>query len=438
MKEAFDMSGIKKGVRLLPVIACCILLAGCSGNEIYPTSSQAAKKTDLSVSWWGDDVRNEYMLQTLSSFAQQYPDIHLSMNYTTSEAYPALYAARNAASMDCDVIQISYEQFCRTDPAKSFYSLSSIKDYLNLHLQTAESLAWGTKNDTLYALSNSVDLPAFYYNEDLLQRLDVSMPSTWKDLFALADACSRKNESPASSDSGTIYPLTATRSDLFELLNAWMEQHSGCTMFDENGVLQYTEAQLAELLTLYQTLIEDHIVLITEEPAFAISSGQAVGCFSHASYASSLVLACDGADFTLLSGSLLTAIPESEPSGWYLQPGLLYAISNSAEQPREAAKLLRCLVSSDTIVKKQGLSEGYPTTSGAYQKLYSDNSLQGLALTACMPLLEDRDSFSLFPSKLASGTVRDHFFSIASEMLERDGDPDEFATRLRVAIERLS
>lgn len=141
MKEAFEMSEIKKRIQLLSVFVCCVLLAGCSADETSPVSSAAAKKTELSVSWWGDDVRNEYMLQTLGSFTQQYPDINLSMNYTTSKAYPALCAARNAASMDCDVIQISYEQFCCKDPAKSFYSLSSIKDYLNLHLQSEESLS---------------------------------------------------------------------------------------------------------------------------------------------------------------------------------------------------------------------------------------------------------------------------------------------------------
>lgn len=432
------MSGIKKSVRLLSVFICCILLSGCSGNEMYPTSSQSDQKTDLSVSWYGDDIRNESMLQTLRSFTQQYPDIHLSMNYTTEEAYPALYTARNAASMDCDVLQISYEQFCHADSSESFYPLSNIKDYLNLHLLSAESLSWCTKDDTLYAMSNSIDLPAFYYNVELLQHLDIDLPSTWEDLLFLADACSKEKEVLKNSGSKILYPLAMTRTDLFELLNAWMEQHSGCAMFDEKGVLQYTEAQLAELLTFYQTLIEEHIVLITEEPAFAISSGQAVGCFSHASYASSLQLACDGADFTLLSGSLLTTDPEPKHPGWYLQPGLLYAISNSADQPREAAKLLRFLVSSDTAIKNQGLNEGYPATSGAYQKLYSQNSLQELPLAACMPFLEDRDAFSLFPAKLASGTVRDHFFSVASEMLERDGDPDEFATRLRVAIERLS
>lgn len=434
MKEAFKMSEIKKRILLLLVFACCILLSGCSADETSPVSSAAAKKTDLSVSWWGDDVRNEYMLQTLGSFAQQYPDIHLSMNYTTSEAYPALYAARNAASMDCDVIQISYEQFCRTDPAKSFYSLSSIKDYLNLHLQSAESLSWGTSGDTLYALSNSIDLPAFYYNKELLQHLDVSIPSTWEDLSALTDACSRENEKREAADSSALYPLAMTRTDLFEFLNAWIEQRRGGTMFDENGTLQYTEAQLAELLTFYQTLIQDRIVLLADEPAFAVSSGQAAGCFSHASYASSLLLACDGADFTLCSGPLLTADPQIEHLGWYLQPGVLYAISSSARQPREAAKLLRYLVSSETIIQNQGLNEGYPSTSGAYQKLYADNSLQGLALTACMPLLEDRDAFSVFPAGLASGTVRDHFLSVASEMMERGGNPAEYATRLRTAL----
>ena len=226
------MSEIKKRIQLLSVFVCCVFLVGCSADETSPVLSAAAKKTDLSVSWWGDDVRNEYMLQTLGSFTQQYPDILLSMNYTTSEAYPALCAARNAASMDCDVIQISYEQFCCKDPAKSFYSLSSIKDYLNLHLQSEESLSWGTRGDTLYVLSNSIDLPAFYYNEELLQHLDVSIPSTWEDLSVLADACSRENEKREAADSSPLYPLAMTRTDLFEFLNAWIEQRSGCTMFD--------------------------------------------------------------------------------------------------------------------------------------------------------------------------------------------------------------
>lgn len=429
------MSGIKKRIQLFFISSCCILLSGCSGTKTSPCSSTEAKKTALSVSWFGDDVRNEYMLQTLGSFTQQYPDIHLSMNYTIPESYPALYDTRNAASMDSDVLQISYEQFCDADLEKSFYPLSDIKDYLNLHLLSAQSLAWCTKDDTLYALSNSIDLPAFYYNEDFLQSLGSDVPATWDDLFALADSCFAQNK---SSDSGTIYPLAMTRTDLFELLNAWIEQTSGSTMFDESNALQYTEVQLAKLLSFYQRLIQEHIVLIADEPAFAISSGQAVGCFAHASYASSLSLACDGTAFTLSCGPLLTSGQKPEHPGWYLRPGLLYAVSSSAAQPREAAKLLRFLVSSDTAVTNQGLSEGYPSTSGAYQKLHSEDSLSGLSLAACTPFLEDRDSFSLLSSRLASAAVRDYFFSAAAEMLGQDGDPEEFATKLRVALEPLS
>ena len=374
------------------------------------------------------------MLQTLGSFTQQYPDINLSMNYTTSKAYPALCAARNAASMDCDVIQISYEQFCCKDPAKSFYSLSSIKDYLNLHLQSEESLSWGTSGDTLYALSNSIDLPAFYYNEELLH-LDVSIPSTWEDLSALADACSREMKKRAAADSSPLYPLAMTRTDLFEFLNAWIQQRSGCTMFDEDGMLQYTETQLAELLTFYQTLIRDRLVLLVDEPAFAVSSGQAAGCFSHASDASSLLLACDGAGFTLCSGSLLTADPQTEHS-WlvFFSPVSFTQSASCASQPREAAKLLRYLVSSETIIKNQGLNEADILPPRVRTKNFTQKTVCGLTLTACMPLLEDRDAFSVLPARLASGAVRDHFLSAASEMMERSGDPAEYATRLHAAL----
>ena len=38
-------------------------------------------------------------------------------------------------------------------------------------------------------------------------------------------------------------------------------------MFDEDGMLQYTETQLAELLTFYQTLIRDRLVLLVDQPA---------------------------------------------------------------------------------------------------------------------------------------------------------------------------
>ena len=59
---------------------------------------------------------------------------------------------------------------------------------------------------------------------------------------------------------------------------------------------------------------------------------------------------------------------------------------------------------------------------------------RGSRSTACMPLLEDRDAFSVLPARLASGAVRDHFLSAASEMMERSGDPAEYATRLHAAL----
>ena len=75
-------------------------------------------------------------------------------------------------------IQISYEQIRCTDPAKSFYSLSSIKDYLNLHLQSEESLSWGTSGDPHPTPSQQLSIC----------RLSIIMKnscSTWMSVFLL-------------------------------------------------------------------------------------------------------------------------------------------------------------------------------------------------------------------------------------------------------------
>ena len=101
------MSGIKRGLQLLPIFLGCILLSGCSDSNTDQKMNATAEKTDISVSWLGGDIRNEYMLDALSVFAHQHPEICLSMNYTSEDAYSLLYDARNAASMSCDVVQIS-------------------------------------------------------------------------------------------------------------------------------------------------------------------------------------------------------------------------------------------------------------------------------------------------------------------------------------------
>jgi|GEM_PF-5390670 len=418
------MSGIKRGLQLLPIFLGCILLSGCSDSNTDQKMNATAEKTDISVSWLGGDIRNEYMLDALSVFAHQHPEICLSMNYTSEDAYSLLYDARNAASMSCDVVQISYAQLTGQDISEQFYPLSDIKDYLNLHLLSSDSVSCGTIDGTLYALSNSIDLPAFYYNEELLQHLGVDAPATWEDLFTLAKLCSGTD----------LYPLVLTREDLFLLLNAWMEQHTESAIFDENGTLCCTQKQLADLLTFYQTLIEKRIVLIQENPASALCSSLAVGCFGSVSCASLLEATSASSGISLLSGPLLSTEAAPERSGWYGSPGTLYAISSTAKQPREAAKLLRFLISSETIIKKQGLNEGYPSTAGSYQLLSAKKQLQGLALTASLPFIEDKDSFSLIPPKLVSSAIRDCFFDTASQMLEQNGNPSEFSAALYDAL----
>lgn len=406
---------------------CALLFSGCTQMESENIVSEISAKTELSVGWWGDDIRNEYMLQALSVFAQDHPEIQLSMNYSTEEDYDLMIQARDAASMTCDVQQISYDQLFDPQIQQKFFSLSSIKDFLNFHLLRNDAVSWGQIDDVIYALSNSADIPAFYYNKALLDEYGVPVPATWDELLALGDLCASDNRSLFS----------AADESFFLLITAWAEQTIGYPMFDEDQQLQYDRDELSVMISLYQQLIDHNVIVSSDSPAREVCSLETVGCISWSSYASSLALSAASANISICTGPLLLDEPDAEFSGWYFRPGVLYVIRTDAEEPREAAKLLRFLINSDTIVQNQALNEGYPVAARSTFLIPSTTFTQTLSGQASSAYQQYKDEFSLIPPVLVSPSVHKSFFTFANRSLQSENQLATLASQFLYSMQCL-
>lgn len=406
---------------------CALLFSGCSQIESENIVSEFSDKTELSVGWWGDDIRNEYMLQSLSVFTQTHPEIQLSMNYSTKEDYDLMIQARDAASMTCDVQQISYSELFDPQIQQKFFSLSSIKDFLNFHLIRNDAVSWGEIDGVIYALSNSADVPAFYYNQTLLEEYGVSIPSTWEELLALGDLCAADNRSLFS----------ATDESFFLLITAWAEQTIGYPMFDENQQLQYDRDEFSAMISLYRQLIQHNVIRSSDTPSLEVCSQETLGCISWSSYASSLALSASSANISLCTGPLLLQNADDKLSGWYFRPGVLYVIRKDAEEPREAAKLLRFLINSDTIVQNQALNEGYPSAVRSSALIPSTTFTKTLSGQASSTYQQYQEDFTLIPSALEWASVHKSFFIFADRSLQSDDHLETLASQFLYSMQCL-
>ena len=63
----------RKTLSLLLLLSLVVtLLAGCGSGTVITSN---VEQVEISLSWWGNDVRHEYTLAAVKDFERQHPDI---------------------------------------------------------------------------------------------------------------------------------------------------------------------------------------------------------------------------------------------------------------------------------------------------------------------------------------------------------------------------
>lgn len=403
------------------------MVTGCSSDVLVTVRPQSSS-VPVSVSWWGNDPRHEYMIDGLRRFENNNPGIRIEYSYAVWNGYENRYQMLMRSHNNADVMQINYAWLTQySDDGSGYYDLSLLSDVIDFENFTDADIATGMRNGVLNALPTAYNTSCFFYNGDIYESYGLEAPSTWDDLFVAADRM---------RDDG-MYPLGMIYKHVFLVLNAWFEQNYDSQLFNDSGNYIGNETDIRNMLEFLGELVNNQVLMPPSEfevPYFGSGSIAGVSCWASDSqrYCSELV----DNDIPVIVGDFLGNGNDSE-SGWYIKPATMFAISSSCENPSEAGEVLNYLLNSPEFIMLQGTERGIPVSVTALETLTNSGELSGVEYESGQIIRNNMDSMVLINPMLENADVQDAFKTYADMYLYGEVTLDEAAAQLNAAFEAL-
>lgn len=413
-------------------ILCCLIVTAviftsCSSGVLV-TVRPESNSVPVSVSWWGNDPRHEYMIEGLGLFESNNPDIRIDYSYAVWNGYENRYQMLMKSHNNADVMQINYAWLTKySDDGSGYYDLSGLSDVIEFSNFTDADLATGTKNGKLNALPTAYNTSCFFYNGEIYKSYGLNAPSTWDDLFTAADAMSKDG----------MYPMGMIYKHVFLVLNAWFEQNYKKHLFDENGKYVGSEADIRNMLEFLGELVNKKVLMPPSE--FEVSyfgAGSIAGVSCWASDAQRYCNPLVENNVEVIVGDFISTGNDGG-NGWYIKPATMFAISSNCENPQEAGRVLNYLLNSPDFIVLQGTERGIPVSVTALETLTQKDLLSGVEYDAGKVMRDNMDSMVLINPMLENAGVQDAFKTYADMYLYGKLSLDEASAQMHQAFSEL-
>lgn len=413
---------------ILALIVLTLPIASCSDDISDVRINHQEQSSVISMSWWGNDPRHEYTLDGLSLFQSKYPNIRVEHSYGVWNGYEKRYHMQMESHNNCDVMQVNYGWLAQYSPdGTGYYDMNSLSGTIDLSQFKPEDLATGMRGGHLNALPIAYNTVCLFYNKDMLDKYGLEVPKTWDDLFKVARVVSKDD----------IYVLGMINKHLFLLLNAWFEQTSGKTLFDDKNHYIGTEDDIRQILTFYKKLTDEKVF----QPLynFKVSNFEDQVILGTACWANDSIRYCQPAiddGMNVVIGDYLR-LQEGDGSDWYVKPATMLAISSDCSDPESCGKLINFLLNDPDYAKLQGTEKGVPVSASARQALVDDGQLGGIEYMAGEFITNNISSMVLINSMLENADFQDIFKTVSDKYIYNEATLDEAASELQTELKKL-
>ena len=178
-----------------------VILGLCLGG------TAAAEKTVISIESWRAEDQAIWDNLILPVFETQHPDIDVEFKPTTATEYNAALNARLAGGTAGDIIT------CRPfDNALAMYEAGGLADISSLqglaNFSDVAKAAWSTDaGDATFCVPMASVIHAFMYNKDAFAELNLSVPETEAEFYAVLDKI---------NEDGSYIPMAMGTKDQWE------------------------------------------------------------------------------------------------------------------------------------------------------------------------------------------------------------------------------
>ncbi|MBQ8960192.1 MAG: carbohydrate ABC transporter substrate-binding protein [Ruminococcus sp.] len=399
-------------------MAAAVCLVSCGDKAVVQSQKP---KTEITLSWWGNDARTEYTIDAVEIFEELHPDIKVKCSYSEWSGYEARSRVQMISDTEADVMQINFSWLDEYSPdGNGYYDLSKVSDIVDLSAYSQQVLGFGTQNGVLNAVPIAMNAETVYINKTIYDRYGLDVPTTWDDIFTAAKAM---------RDDG-IYPLAGASKALWLYSMTYAEQTTGKSFLDADSKIAYSPEELGIMIGFYSKLVEEKAVPQIEYfERINIDSGTYAGAVAWVSDAENYFGGTiqDGSNVVTLDQTAYS--PDRSGEGWYAKPATLYAISKNTEHPQEAAMLLDFLLSNRDMAVLQGVEKGIPINEKALEALDEEGLLSGIQYEASLKM-DSTVPLSVLDPVIEKSDLYDAFYDACNLVIYGRADLQEASQQL--------
>ena len=403
---------------LLLLLIAALLLSAC-GNEAVLTSN--FEQVNISLSWWGTDVRNEYTLAAVKEFEKLHPEINVVCHYSDWSGYQKRSDAQMASNTESDVMQINYAWIQQYSPnGDKYYDINKLSDYIDLSNFTAEELDYGMQNGSLNAIPIALNTQTVYINKTVYDSYGLGIPETWDDLFEAAKVMN-----------GEVYPIAMVAKALWFYTIAYAEQQTGKQFMNLDGSINFTADDIKVMVDFYCRLVNEKVIPQPEYyDRLKVASGEYGGILAWISDATNHCGKAIENGYEIIVADYTVGGSAQVADGWYAKPATMYAISKDTEYPKESAMLLDFLLNSEEMATLQGVEKGVPVSAAARKCLEENDMLNGIQYEAFLKMNEYTEDIAVVSPYLENDSMIEAFRNACNAVIFEKGSADEKAQEL--------
>ncbi len=371
---------------LLALTMFPFLLSSCAEKQVIRAQQE---QTEITLSWWGNDDRNEYTIEAVREFERLHPEIKVKCSYSEWSGYESRSRVQMVSATEADVMQINFSWLSQYSPdGKGYYNIEDLSDVIDLSNFSEEMLAYGRRGGILNAIPIAMNTETLYINKTLYQSYGLDVPQTWDDLFHAA-AVMKKDD---------IYPFGAAAKSVWLYFITYAEQVSGKPFMKDDHSIGFSAAEFQLMVELYVRMIQEHVMPQVEyferiNIDNSIYGGTVAWVSDAENYLGNAMK--NGNEVVVADYTAIT--PEQTGKGWYAKPATLYAVSVNTDHPTEAAQLLDFLLNSQEMALLQGIEKGIPLSASARSWLEEENMLNGLQYEASLCMEQTEGLSPMYP-----------------------------------------
>lgn len=358
MKKA----ALKKGVAAVLITALtAAALTGCSGGEKSAAANEKENGTRLTMTWWGNQVRNERTQAALDKYHELNPEVTVEGQFFQWDDYWSKLATSAAGKKMPDVVQMDFAFISQYVNKNQLLDLTPYIEDGSIDTSNLPDvvLDMGKMGEGNYGIAAGVNSPAMFYNKTLLEENGIAIKDnmTLEEFIALGKEVYEKTGYRTSLGSASLYMDAWGRANDVQIVSQEMGAKA------EDGYVPYFE--------IIQNGIKEGWFLPPEvgaegggneqDPMVYGSSPETMswctlnGSNLLVSYQSA---AAEGTEIGI------TSVPSSNPTkSKYLKPSMFYSISADTKNVEEAVKLLNYMINSSEAYNIMLAERGIPAST---------------------------------------------------------------------------